>query len=1144
MKNLLITAWLLTISMFQWAQIYEPEGINMPGSWNSWSNAPTNVVLGNPNQVSGGTLAVTGFGTKKWQTKFSVAASGGNLVGGAYEFKFSSGPSSNYWNNFWGGTAYSLNTLQATSFGASANNSITLTNGKWYTMNWIDIGYANTQAIFMETSAQPITVSGITQFPSNGNVTSADAVALTITANAAPSSEELTYIRYSIDGFSTSTLAPVTFTGSSGMATIPAQSAGAVVAYYLFTTTLSNPAITDADKVSIHQHRNGAVNYTYNVNTPVPPVNVTFQINMSQEYVGGAVNIAGSFNGFTPTAMTNSGGGIYTYTTAIPQNTNITFKYLNGATFESNMGAPCGDGTNRTYAIGTSDVTIPLICWNSCSACPPTHNVTFQVNMNDAIVSGNGVHIAGSFQGWNPATTAMSDVDADGIYTITLVLAEGVTYPFKYINGNAWGNDENVPGACNSGGNRSITVGTSDITISPVCFGLCSNCPTTNYNVTFAVNMNLQTVSANGVHVAGSFQGWDPAATALTDPDSDGIYTAIVSVPENSSFTYKFVNGNAWGGDESVPGACNSGGNRSASVTNADVVLPTVCFGLCNNCPNGNYNVTFQVDMNDQVVSAQGVHLAGSFQGWDPSSTPMSDANADGIYTLTLSLAENTTYQFKFVNGNAWGQDESVPGACNNAGNRSFNLASADITLGIVCFSACTGCGPNNDHIGAAQTIPGYNAWYPQCATYSGSCVNANNSSESTAYTGPDVWYSFLAELADVSIQVNHSGMDAAIQLVDADLNPVIGGSENASSATSGMEILNFSGLNIGQVYYVSVGAASGIGGDYSMCIKQLIKSGCNTNVSQPLNICSTFKPKWTGANSYTITFTPQLGSNGGGTITAPGSLSLGNSALGLIPGNVYDVRVDANYTSLQNALGDDIDITVLGNTPSCVVTIAPHVDIQVRPTQRCSAPATLMPYSFLRTDPFSCGVSNYTYQFTPVVGCNDDTPTGLPFTSTYHSRILPLTLPNGTSPANQTIQAQSYYSVRIRPNFGLGGINQGTFGTAQTIFVGGSVLDSGEFLVDTDEARTKELEMESQLLIYPNPLHGNQFVLQAFDLQENNVSVRIFDQMGRIVYEQPYTVDQQFQTIVNLPHELSKGLYSVQIMDGKKPKSLLLLVD
>jgi len=25
-----------------WAQIYEPEGLNMPGAWNGWTNLPTN----------------------------------------------------------------------------------------------------------------------------------------------------------------------------------------------------------------------------------------------------------------------------------------------------------------------------------------------------------------------------------------------------------------------------------------------------------------------------------------------------------------------------------------------------------------------------------------------------------------------------------------------------------------------------------------------------------------------------------------------------------------------------------------------------------------------------------------------------------------------------------------------------------------------------------------------------------------------------------------------------------------------------------------------------------------------------------------------------------------------------------------------
>jgi hypothetical protein len=42
-------------------------------------------------------------------------------------------------------------------------------------------------------------------------------------------------------------------------------------------------------------------------------------------------------------------------------------------------------------------------------------------------------------------------------------------------------------------------------------------------NVTLNVDMENVTVSDDGVHVAGSFQGWDAGATALTDDDGDGI---------------------------------------------------------------------------------------------------------------------------------------------------------------------------------------------------------------------------------------------------------------------------------------------------------------------------------------------------------------------------------------------------------------------------------------------------------------------------------------------------------------------------------------------------------------------------------------------------------------------------------------------
>ena len=49
-------------------------------------------------------------------------------------------------------------------------------------------------------------------------------------------------------------------------------------------------------------------------------------------------------------------------------------------------------------------------------------------------------------------------------------------------------------------------------------------------NVTLNLDMENVTVSDDGVHVAGSFQGWDAGATALTDDDGDGVYTVTIDM--------------------------------------------------------------------------------------------------------------------------------------------------------------------------------------------------------------------------------------------------------------------------------------------------------------------------------------------------------------------------------------------------------------------------------------------------------------------------------------------------------------------------------------------------------------------------------------------------------------------------------------
>ena len=108
-----------------------------------------------------------------------------------------------------------------------------------------------------------------------------------------------------------------------------------------------------------------------------------------------------------------------------------------------------------------------------------------------------------------------------------------------------------------------------------------------------------------------------------------------------------------------------------------------------------NYNLTLQVDMRALMVSANGVHVAGSLQmpsgavaNWDPAITALTDANADGIYDVTLSLPAGS-YEYKFVNGNAWGSDENpIPAACNVNGNRGVTVA-ADMVVPVHAYASC-----------------------------------------------------------------------------------------------------------------------------------------------------------------------------------------------------------------------------------------------------------------------------------------------------------------------------------------------------------------------------------------------------------------------------------------------------------------------
>lgn len=117
--------------------------------------------------------------------------------------------------------------------------------------------------------------------------------------------------------------------------------------------------------------------------------------------------------------------------------------------------------------------------------------------------------------------------------------------------------------------------------------------------------------------------------------------------------------------------------------------------------PNAGAVVKLQVDMadyldNGNTISSDGIHVAGTFNGWSTDST-MLEANGDSTYSQFVTVEQFTTMEYKFLNGNTWAGEETVPAECgvdNGQGgyNRELGVFFMDSTAQLICFSACISC--------------------------------------------------------------------------------------------------------------------------------------------------------------------------------------------------------------------------------------------------------------------------------------------------------------------------------------------------------------------------------------------------------------------------------------------------------------------
>ena len=481
---------------------------------------------------------------------------------------------------------------------------------------------------------------------------------------------------------------------------------------------------------------------------------VTLQVDMNQQTVSAdGVHVAGEFQGWDPEATPLADDdldGIWEITLDLAAGTH-EYKFINGMSwdFVEDVPAACqvevAGNDNRFIIVSEEDTEASsLVCYESCAACGMT-TVRMRVDMSgEEAISPDGVHIAGNFQGWDPSGTALTDQNEDGVWEamVSFVadsVAEGQLV-YKFINGNAWTNpNEDLAGAdcADESGNRvhpladlnMVLFGDSATNAAP-CYNSCGTCvmPTM---VTFQVDMSTQeSVSVNGVHIAGSFQGWSPGATPLSDDDGDGIWEAVLPVAPGD-IQFKFINGNDWSGNgdgnvdnELVIGDCAAerSDNRLLSVGTEDLVY-AVCYNSCDAACVENpdpADVIFRVDMSEEELNAGGVWVIGNFTepNWQMGALQMTDIDADGVFEATANVSGSSTILYKFVNGDPSAGDQGVDyfeesgvqldenneevatfetdgcGLPNGFGayNRIHERSGEDEILESVCFNKCSSC--------------------------------------------------------------------------------------------------------------------------------------------------------------------------------------------------------------------------------------------------------------------------------------------------------------------------------------------------------------------------------------------------------------------------------------------------------------------
>lgn len=261
----------VTLNSVSAQEIYRPEGINMPGSWNGWTNSLDEEQMGNFR------LSYRAFGGGQYMSRLQVKATDGDVSAGAYKMLFTSGPSTALYQNKWADGALEIHAITGLTLNGAADNDVTLENDYVYTILFEDNGYANSRASMLRTSQLPVQVLRISGLPTQ-SVTAGESVSVNVELSGIKSPEEKVYVIYSINDFETEAVIEITeFDGVTGSVNLPGQADGVTLSFFVVTTTVEASSWgTDRDMYILEWNSNEGANYSVSfgsIATLITPTN-------------------------------------------------------------------------------------------------------------------------------------------------------------------------------------------------------------------------------------------------------------------------------------------------------------------------------------------------------------------------------------------------------------------------------------------------------------------------------------------------------------------------------------------------------------------------------------------------------------------------------------------------------------------------------------------------------------------------------------------------------------------------------------------------------------------------------------------------------------------------------------------------------